>query len=348
MKKILFLSVIVVFFAREVSAQITSCAQTLRLARSTYEQGRLHELPDLLKSCLESGFTTTEKVEAYKWLTLAYIYLEEPEKADEMMLNILQTDHYFEINESVDPAEFIALYNTFRTKEIYRLGLKLGANASQPNLISSNNASTASSKYQYGFGFSGSIVGEIPFYKKLTFNPEIQLNLLGFKNKATSVQSTGDFVTTMNQKLSYVSIPLVVQYQIWDNIKNKKKRIKPYVLAGVAPDYLFGSTRSLNESRAGYPPVTGSYNTLSSMNKVNISAVIGAGFRMRVGGGYFVTEVRYKYGFKPVTTSKTTYSNEIPVFGDKYADGIYYINSLSITVGYVQNFFNPKKLKIRK
>src|SRR5450755_433500 len=173
MKKILFLSVIVVFFAREVSAQITSCAQTLRLARSTYEQGRLHELPDLLKSCLESGFTTTEKVEAYKWLTLAYIYLEEPEKADEMMLNILQTDHYFEINESVDPAEFIALYNTFRTKEIYRLGLKLGANASQPNLISSNNASTASSKYQYGFGFSGSIVGEIPFYKKLTFNPEI-------------------------------------------------------------------------------------------------------------------------------------------------------------------------------
>jgi len=99
---------------QQTMAQTTSCAQTIRLATSVYEQGRLHELPDLLKNCLNSGFTQQERVTAYKLLTLSYIYLEEPEKADESMLKLLETNPYFEINAAVDPAEFIALYNTFR------------------------------------------------------------------------------------------------------------------------------------------------------------------------------------------------------------------------------------------
>jgi hypothetical protein len=52
----------------------TTCAQTLRLARSVYENGRLHELPDLMKDCLgKTEWTTQERVDAYKLLTLAYI-----------------------------------------------------------------------------------------------------------------------------------------------------------------------------------------------------------------------------------------------------------------------------------
>lgn len=40
---------------------------------------------------------------------LTYIYLEEPAKADQSMLNILLTDPYFEINEAMILAEFVAL-----------------------------------------------------------------------------------------------------------------------------------------------------------------------------------------------------------------------------------------------
>src|SRR5690348_11970776 len=114
MKKTLLL-LTVLLAAGVARAQLTSCAQTLRLARSTYEQGRLHEVPELLERCLENGFSRQEKVEAYKLLCLSYIYLEEPAKADEAMLDLLRTDHYFEINETTDPAEFVALYKTFRT-----------------------------------------------------------------------------------------------------------------------------------------------------------------------------------------------------------------------------------------
>src|SRR3954465_3021621 len=97
-----------------LSAQ-SSCTQTLRSARSVYDQGRLQELPDLLEGCLKNGFSVQEKVQAYKLLTLAYIYLEEAAKADAAMLALLNTDHYFEINLTTDPAEFVALYKTFRT-----------------------------------------------------------------------------------------------------------------------------------------------------------------------------------------------------------------------------------------
>ncbi len=145
MKRILFCFLIFASGVRTY-AQISSCAQTLRLAQSTYEQGRLHELPGLLESCLKnsgtSGFTKDERVRAYKLLAMAYVYLEEPEKADDAMLNLLRTDPYFKPNPDVDPAEFIGLFSTFRTTPIYRLGLRLGGNATQPNLMSSNNVSS--------------------------------------------------------------------------------------------------------------------------------------------------------------------------------------------------------------
>ena len=133
MKKLLS-SILFLFLSVSSYAQLTSGAQTLRLARATYEQGRLHEIPSILEGFLPK-FNKQEKVEAYKLLTLSYIYLEEPEKADDAMLKLLQTDHYFEINLKDDPAEFIALYRTFRTKPIYRIGGKIGINGTRPNVV---------------------------------------------------------------------------------------------------------------------------------------------------------------------------------------------------------------------
>ena len=47
--------------------QQTTCAQTLRLARSVYENGRLHELEALLNDCVKANqWTTQERVDAYK------------------------------------------------------------------------------------------------------------------------------------------------------------------------------------------------------------------------------------------------------------------------------------------
>src|SRR6476660_6209424 len=121
-------------------------AQTLRLAQSIYEQGRLHELPSLpgLKDSEIIKYSKSEQVNAYRLLTLANIYLEEPEKADENMLKLLRTEHFYEPNEQVEPAEFIGLYKTFRTKPVFNIGLKFGANSTIPLITEQQYVSVGS------------------------------------------------------------------------------------------------------------------------------------------------------------------------------------------------------------
>ncbi len=320
-------------------AQLTTNAQRLRLARSTYEQGRLHELPDLLTEILKSG-EKSEKVEAYELLTEAYIYLEEPEKADEAMLNLLRTDPYYRPNPEVAPAELIALHKTFRTREIYRLGVKGGANALFPNFVSSNNAAISNLSSKSGFGFTGSITGEIPISDKFTINPELQIQLMSFTGTSTSQQSSGEFSTTALNKLGYVSVPVTVQYQLLES------KLRPYVLAGVSPDYMISSNVTFNEQRAGFTTMgPATFSTLDAANKFNLSSIVGAGMRMRIAGGYMVAEFRFKYGFSSITSIPNTYINSSQVFDFKYAEGIYKLTSYSLSLGYVQNFFNPKKKK---
>jgi hypothetical protein len=178
MRKVLLLF-LVASFCHQISVRAQStCAQTLRLAQSVYEQGRLQELEGLLAGCLENGFTDEEKVNAYKLLTLTYIYLEEPEKADRTMLSLLQTNNEFAPNDAVDPAEFVALYHTFRTWPIYRVGLKLGSIAAQPSVITADYVNDGISEYNYGYGFKAAVAFEIPLLgnqNKFAVNPEPHL-----------------------------------------------------------------------------------------------------------------------------------------------------------------------------
>ncbi|HCR54449.1 MAG TPA: hypothetical protein DIW27_08540, partial [Cytophagales bacterium] len=248
-------------------AQTSSCAQTLRLARSTYEQGRLHEIPSLVDGCIKNGFTVQEKVEALKLLTQTYIYLEEPEKADESMLNLLQTDHYFEINEAIDPAEFVALYKTFRTTPIYRVGIKAGTVTCRPNVASSDFANEGTAKYENRFAFTGGIALEIPFTKKLTLNPELYFHQKAFQNTNIVTTGTGDFELVANQTMTYVSLPLAVQYHLIDH------KLNPYVLGGLSVDYLVNATLNAERKRSGFSPIEAkSYSITADREKLNLSA----------------------------------------------------------------------------
>ncbi len=326
-------------------AQLTSGAQTLRLARATYEQGRLHEIPSILESFLPK-FNRQEKVEAYKLLTLSYIYLEEPEKADDAMLKLLQTDHYFEINLKDDPAEFIALYRTFRTVPIYRIGAKLGANATQPNVKSYLPSNDGTSKYDFGIGFQGGIVGEYPLAKNLVLSAELNLQLKSFnyENKVSKTDlsngETLEYTTTGKEKQTWLSIPISIQYAFL-----KKSKLNPYIALGVSADYLTKATSTFSRSktdRSSYEEQ--SENITFQRNQFNISALASAGIKIKVPNGFAVAEARYMYGLATITNSENIYdlyTKSIPT--DGYVDALFSINSVSFTIGYVYNVFNPKK-----
>jgi hypothetical protein len=333
--------------------QLTSCTQTLRLARSIYEQGRLHDIPGLLERCLQSGFSQDEKTEAYKLLCLAYIYLEEPAKADEAMLNLLRTNHYFEIKPETDPAEFVALYRTFRTDPIYRIGLNLGANTTLPNVISFIPANELASEYDYGFAFQVGVTSDIPLPflgNRLTFHPELLLLMRTFKytNEGTFFDTTPDgqpysreFETNGIEKQTWVSLPIVIQYKLSD------KKFKPYVGLGVSADYLLAANNTFRRTKEDATSLQEqSINLLQSRNRLNISALGSVGVKAKVTGGFIVTEVRYAHGITRVNDTGSIYKNFDRIYPTGgYVDGIIKVNTLSVTVGYVYNRFNPKKIK---
>ena len=324
----------------------STCAQTLRLAQSIYEQGRLHELPQLLEGCLRDGFSDEEKVNAYKLLTLTYIYLEEPAKADEMMLALLRTDTEFKVNDAVDPAEFAALYKTFRTDPVYRIGGKLGAAISQPTVISADYANDGTNNSANNLGFAGSISSEIPLHgkmKKFTLNPELSFRLLSFKSvneKGPNPLADTSLVTPATERQSWISLPVSLQYDFYETAL-----FGYYVSAGFSADYLLSASKAIISNREGNSAVDeNSFPILAQRNRFNAGALLSAGFKRKVGKGFLLVELRYKMGLLALSRKSDTYENSVLLFDYKYVDGIYRLNTLSLSAGYVLNRYNPKKL----
>lgn len=349
-RPLLFISILL-FLNSAYAQEGPTPGQTLRLARATYEQGRLHEIDAQLTSDVINKMTKAEKVEAYKILCLSYIYLEEPSKADESMLNILMTDPYFQINEAVDPAEFVALYRTFRTRPIYRVGAKLGINASQPNVVSSVTVVELSkdSEYKYGLGLLFGGVFEVPFNDKMTLHSELLFIQKKFELDLKVNRGLDEFGDPLINQFegietqSWLSLPLSFEYKIME------KKFNPYVAGGVTIDYLLNAELVGERSRAEASSIPEStFEMKPYREKINISVLAAAGAKMKLAGGFFVAEVRYLYGITKINSEETAFANQEATWEQGYADPVFKVSSLAVTVSYIQNIFNPKKLNRKK
>lgn len=339
-------------------AQTSTCAQTLRLARSTYEQGRFHEIPALLENCLASGdskFTKQEKVEALRILTLAYLYQEEPELADQTMIRLLSADHFFEINENVDPAEFTALYHTFRTTPVFALGLKFLLNSTYPSAINNfyvANASTGKGEYSPNFNFQVGASFEKKLFlgkpnsklSRLTAAPEIMYvkHSFSYANESLTINDqTGLPFSRIEGKISQSRLDLngLIQYQL------KESTINPYIMAGPGISYLLGTDAQLQTQ---FPSegsvVTGpSVDTSNTFKTLDYTANVGAGLKFKFGEIYLTADVRYKYGLTNLI-NKSTRSDPEATFDYGFGNNDLRQSSVLVNIGFTWPYFNPKKL----
>ncbi len=347
---------------QEVRAQGSTCAQTLRLARSTYEQGRLHELPGQLESCLktvEGGFTKQERVEAYRILTLAYIYLEEPAEADKTMLLLLDTDHFYKPNSDVDPAEFIALYNKFRNYPIFRLAGKVGLNftfasVTGTNYVGANGAGRGSYAMKLGFQGGAAFEKEIfarsknQFVNRISIAPEVL-----FGTRSFQYSNDGIFVNDETSEISQKIVSVYKQTLIEVNgmIQFKLKKGKPgddrpwnsYACFGPGGSLLMNASNA-TESSSPKSTVTGpDVDTKSNYKPFFVSGIIGAGVKKRVGEIYVLGELRYQYFFTPpIDPAHRTNAELTRDYGMTHND--FKQSSISLSVGVVWPKFKPKKL----
>ncbi|MBX7124728.1 MAG: PorT family protein [Cyclobacteriaceae bacterium] len=354
------LTVVVLFAACSgLYAQVQStCAQKIRQASSVYEQGRLHELEGILKECVSSP-NKQEQVQAFKLLTLSYIYLEEPEKADEAMLNLLNADPFFEVNPDVDPAEFIALYGKFRTKPLFRVAFRGGANASAPALVSDYyvaSAAPGNGKYKPGYGFQAGLTFEKDFtdgpqwLRGFTLAPELMYSIRKFVytnptmfvNDSDPTKANTGILGNFSQ--SWFDVNGIVQYRIFKNNKTWIGTLNPYIGMGPGFSYLLGSAFPFTTSRDNGFTVTGAnVDSKENFRAMAYSLVLTSGMKYKFGSIYLLADVRVQIGLSNVVNADKR-SNAVLVRDYGYTFPDYRQNTLSFTVGLQYPYFNPKKL----
>jgi hypothetical protein len=326
--------------------------QTLRLARATYEQGRLHEIEGQLKPCLESGFTKDEKqlkVEGYKLLCLSYIYLEEPEKANEAMLKVLQTDHDFQINPAVDPAEFVGLYKTFRSKSMFSIGLIVGPNATLPNVTTNYSVSGSSNgegEYTPKVSVEIGLVFEKHLFGKFTAAPEITFsnrtftytNSALFKNDSSAAIATATQTGTIEQ--SWLDLNLLFQYQLGRGALNS------YVSFGPNVGLLLNASNTIENQnfQSGIGDSGAPIDITENCNKLGFSLIGAAGIKYKFGAIFLTANVRYQFGLSKVVDEESR-SNTEAIYDYALAPNIYSIQNAAFLVGFVYPIFSPKKLQ---
>ncbi len=337
----------------QVFGQASTCTQTLRLVQSTYEQGRLHELETLMSACLKSGFDDQQKVQAYRYLTLAYIYLEEPEKADAAMLDLLNSDHFFKPNDAVDPAEFIALYRKFRVNPLFRYGFKIGPTATMPAIQETfyvGSSAQGNGKFAPKVGFSLGLAFEKDFpgfIKNFSIAPEIVFvtRSYSYSNPTLTINDNENAPTpevfSQNANLlkqSWLDLNLLVQYKL------SESKFNPYVSIGPGISYLLTSSNNIATQVVNQGAITGkAIDTKTSYNPLAYSAIISVGSKIRLGGFYLTGDLRYQYGLNNVVNTSSR-SNPIALFDYGYVPPNYRQNNLTINLGLVIPYFSPKKL----
>ncbi len=329
------------------------CTQQLRNARSLYDQGRLHELPGILAHCLNSGFSQSEKVEAYKLLIQTYIYLEEPDSADLQMINLLNTDHFFQVNEALDPVEFKNLYQKFRHDPVFRYGLRVGPNFDHVSVLKNHyifGNSMGKGRYQTHAGIQFGLLFEkdLKYLKnKLTFNPELFYSSYSFtylNNDPLAVDQTQEGKLEHDLSQTKVQANLLLQYKIEDEITLADK-FTPYVAIGPAVSYLL--TSSFDGLTNVGSEITGStIDTHVNYKPIIVSVLATAGIKFRVGEVYITGDVRFQYGLMNVVNEKKRFrwdgnTKEQLHFG--YVDNDYTISQSMFNIGIIVPRFNPIK-----
>ena len=358
--KIIFLSFLQVFILEIANAQEEQCSQNLEEAQLRYDEGRIQDIEGLVLRCLDNGsYDKAQSEQAMRLLILSYIFRGEDGKADTTMLRLLQRSHEFVPDEALDPVEFINLHNTYRTKPIFRVGLKAGPNMTmvEATKLFTTGQPTDPKEYIPKQGITAGVVFEYEFAPRFTIYPELYyssktiLNNEDFQYLTEINTHETNFVDTKEEweKQVWFEFPVSVQYRFTDS------KFRPYVNAGGSVSYLNSSSYPGSQDKLIRQSIT-IQNALGEItaerNKLNFYAFLGAGLKYKIGEGYIVAEARANYGLTEISTGEYSFKRN-PVDSNKTVDqqipqrtvaNAYKQHFAAFTLGYTMNFYKPKKL----
>ena len=342
--KIIFL-LISAFFITSVFGQ-EDCLRSFQNARRLFDQGMIGEIPEMLAPCIESGFTRTQKIEAYKLIILAYLFDDDQYAAEKNMLEFLKKYPEYEIMPN-DPVEFVYLFESYKTQAIFSMGVTFGPNLANPRIIEPYNAGDVtynSSSNKSGLGFQAGFNISRYVSKKLFMNIGINYttNQYSFQDDIKYYYNADELQfaeITFKENMTVIDIPVTIAYEI------SSRSINYYLCTGFSVgtiNKVTGEPSRIYDVNSS--PITGADVPMTDFRVSNaFFHIIGAGFKYKVPRGYLMCDIRYNIGLNNIINDENRYKSSELWSKYFYVDDDYSINYFTLTFGYYFSIYKPKK-----
>lgn len=332
-----------------------NCAQSLKLAEKKFEGGLLREVPQALSECLvKDQFSSEEKLKAYKLLTLTYLYLDDSLNAEISFYKLLSNFPDFQINNAIEPAELVNLFNTYRTLPLYSFGIQAGSNMTSVSVMNSfgiDNISQREETYLHLPGYDAGFRFDIPISKRIFITTGSSFRVLRYKNvrslATTSLHIDGipnNFAeVNFSEIQSWLNIPL----SIGTTIGNSK--VKHFIYGGASAGYLVSAKAKISR-KFTYASNSGSnikgpdINVRELRDKFNLWGIVGTGVRIKSGLNHINIEAQYDLGLKNIVDRSNRYSNSQLINRYGYLDNDIRINFFTLRGSYMFTRYKPKKI----
>ena len=339
------------FFVFVICAQWVStfaqddCAITLKNAQKTYEEGAIEKVADVLAPCLEKGFSRDQKVQAYKLLVLASFFENNRYEAEGYMIKLLRLDPEYKINTSVDPPEFIKLYDSYRTLPLYSIGGTLSGNYSFVHVLNKYtiaDVNTSPGKYSGAASYQGGINANMYLFDKAELCLDVLFMSSRFRYNNDGIYD--GFTSVNNNKKAevqtWIGVPLSMTYDL-----TKSNTIKPYARLGGGVGFLMSDLlhieRSFNNSSATGPDI----DMITQRNTKNYWVCIGGGAKYKIPNAFITLDLRYNLGLMNQVNGAQRYSNTELIYKYYYIDSDFKVSNLTFSIGYTRLLYKPQKKK---
>ncbi len=321
------------------------CILKLQEAEKMYEEGKIELVEPLLKNCLNSGFNRENRIQAYRLLALVQIFEDNSELAENYLLKILKINPEYKYNESVDPLEFIRLYNTINTNPVLSIGVLFGTNITNPLLRQTytvNNYKNANAKYtSNGIGIELGLRCAYHLNNNIdiVFEPTYTNQTFKLSEQVTDVCNT-----YVSEDIALLDFPINVNYFFY-----QQNKISYYAEAGlIYRQYISGSRMFERVYTDNEQPSIPELTIKSDIYRrhQNFAAAIGAGVQYKLSRSNLQFLVKYKFGLTNLTNPENRYNNVDNIITDYYfIDNNFNINGLSVNISYNYQFYNHKRKK---
>jgi|WetSurMetagenome_2_1015567.scaffolds.fasta_scaffold60760_2 hypothetical protein len=322
------------------------CATKIQEAQKFYDQGMIEEIPQMLDSCMQNGFSPVQKIAAYKLIILSYLFDDNQFEAEKTMVEFLKKFPEYEIMPN-DPVEFVYLFESYRTTSVFSFGLTAGFNLTDPRVIrpytvfDMRNVSLKNSMkagFQVGIGVGRYIS------KRMFFNVEFQFseNRYGFTDEIIIPLKGGfDGINSVNysERLYKAELPFSISYEF------NAKKVHYFIRTGFSVARLTGVTGISSRKYAEEMPVsTGETRDIELYRKHMLyGGMIGTGARYKVPRGVLTVELRANLGLNNIVRPEKRFDVSQQINKTYYIDDNFSLNTFSLSAGYYFSFYKPKK-----